>query len=176
MFALFAADSTAKPLTPDFVTMGVTLVVFGLLLLILYVAAWKPILAGLRKREDGIFAARDEATKVKHEVEELRVKLNAEFAAANDRIRAMMDEARKDADALKASEREVGKKEAATELDRARRQIATETEAAMQQLRQQAVELAGLMATKAVRRNLSLGDKQALLQESMEELKKTVKA
>lgn len=176
MLAVFAADTGLKPLTPDFVTMGVTLVVFGLLLLILYAAAWKPILAGLKKREDSMFAARDECARVQRETEELRAKLQAEFAAANDRIRAMMDEARKDADALKASEREVGKKEAAAELDRARRQIATETEAAMQQLRQQAVELAGLMATKAVRRNVSLGDQQALLAESMEELQKTMKA
>lgn len=174
MLALFAAST--DPLAPDYVTMGVTLVVFGLLLTILYFAAWGPIIAGMKKREEGIFAARDEAVKVKHEAEELRAKLQAEFAAANDRIRAMMDEARKDADALKASEREVGKKEAATELDRARRQIAAETEAAMQALRQQAVELAGLMATKAVRRNLGLGDKQALLEESLAELKQSVKA
>jgi F-type H+-transporting ATPase subunit b len=176
MTALFAAETAANPLAPDFVTMGVTLVVFVLLLTILYVTAWGPILAGLRKREAGMFAARDEAAKVKHEAEELRTKLQAEFAQANDRIRAMMDEARKDADALKASEREVGKKEAATELDRARRQIAAETEAAMDSLRKQAIELAGLMATKAVRRNLDLGDKQALLNESLAELKQTVKA
>lgn len=172
MLAIFAAD----PLAPDYVTMGVSLVVFLVLLGILYFTAWGPIIQGMKKREDSIFAARDEAVKVKKEAEELRAKLQAEFAAANDRIRAMMDEARKDADALKASEREVGKKEAATELDRARRQIAAETEAAMQQLRQQAVELAGLMATKAVRRNVSLGDQQALLAESLAELKTTVKA
>lgn len=173
MLAIFAAGN---PLEPDYITMGVSLVVFVVLLGILTLTAWKPIIQGMKKREETIFGARDEALKVKHEAEELRAKLQAEFAAANDRIRAMMDEARKDADALKASEREVGKKEAATELDRARRQIAAETEAAMQALRQQAVELAGLMAAKAVRRNVSLGDQQALLAESLAELKTTVKA
>jgi F-type H+-transporting ATPase subunit b len=175
MHALFAA-ATTDPLAPDYVTMGVTLVVFGVLLAILYFAAWGPILAGLKAREEGIFAARDEAVKVKREAEELRAKLQAEFAAANDRIRAMMDEARKDAEASKAVAREDGKKEAAAELDRARRQIAAETEGAMEALRQQAIALAGLMATKAVRRSLNLGDQQALLQESLAELKQTVKA
>ena len=176
MIALFAANPAADPLQPDYVTMGVTLVVFGLLLAILYFAAWGPIVAGLRKRESVIFGARDEALKVKAEAEELREKLKAEFATANDRIRAMMDEARKDADALKTTEREAGKKEAAAELDRARRQFAAETEAALHQLRQEAVSLAGLMASKAIRRNLSVTDQQALLDESLAELKTSVKA
>ena len=106
MHALFAAGST-DPLAPDYVTMGVTLVVFAALLGLLYAFAWGPILAGLKKREEGVFAARDEAVKVKHEAEELRTKLQAEFAAANDRIRGMMDEARVDAEASKAAAREV---------------------------------------------------------------------
>ena len=83
MTILFASDAAgANPLAPDFVTMGVTLVVFLLLLAILYFAAWGPIKKGLAMREETIFAARDDAFKVKKEAEELRTKLNAEFAAA----------------------------------------------------------------------------------------------
>ncbi len=170
------AHAAANPLAPDYVTMGVTLVVFGALLAILYRFAWGPILAGLRKREDAILGARDEAVKVKHEVEALRTKLQAEYAAANDTIRGLMDEARKDADALKVTEREAGKKEAGVELDRARREIAAEKDAAMQELRQEAVKLAGLMATKAVRRSLTVEDHARLLTESLDELKSGVKA
>lgn len=173
---LAAGGETANPLAPDYVTMGVTLVVFLALLGILYTFAWGPIQAGLRKREDAIFAARDDAVRVKREAEELRAKLQAEFAAANDTIRAMMDEARRDAEALKATEREAGKREAATELDRARREIAAERDVAVQELRQEAVRLAGLMATKAVRRQLTPDDHARLLAESLDELKAGVKA
>ncbi len=177
MLALFAdAGKTADPLQPDYVTMGVTLVVFGALLAILYTFAWGPILAGLRKREDAIFSARDEAVKVKHEAEGLRTKLQGEYAAANDKIRAMMDEARRDADALKVVEREAGKKDAATELDRARREIAAERDAALQELRHESVKLAGLMASKAVRRAMTVEDHARLLTESLDELKAGVKA
>jgi F-type H+-transporting ATPase subunit b len=172
MIPLLAAD----PLQPDYVTMGVTLVVFGVLLGVLYTFAWPQILAGLRKREDAIFAARDEAVKVKHEAEQLRASLQAQLAKANDDIRAMMDEARRDADALKVTEREAGKREAATELDRARREIAAEKDAALQELRQESVKLAGLMATKAVRRQLTPDDHARLLSESLDELKAGVKA
>lgn len=173
MTALFAA---ADPLAPDYVTMAVTLVVFGALLAVLYAFAWGPIQEGLRKREDAIFGARDEAVRVKREAEDLRAKLQAEYAAANDNIRGMLDEARRDADALKVSEREAGKREAATELDRARREIAAERDAALQELRQESVKLAGLMASKAVRRSMTVEDHARLLTESLDELKAGVKA
>jgi F-type H+-transporting ATPase subunit b len=172
MLALFAAG--ADPLKPDFVTMGTTLVVFLALLALLYATAWKPILAGLRKREDAIFAARDDAVRVKKEAEETRAKLNAEFASAADRIRAMMDEARRDADALKASEKAVGLKEAQAERDRAKREIETAKEQAMQEIQQQAVRLASLMSSKALRRSLGEDDHKRLVDESLAELKATV--
>jgi F-type H+-transporting ATPase subunit b len=176
MMLPFAAAPGADPLAPDYVTMGVTLVVFLALLGVLYVFAFPGILAGLRKREETIFAARDEAVRVQREAEELRAKLQAEFAAANDQIRAMMDEARRDADALKAAEREAGKAEAAAELGRARREIAAEKDAALQELRQESVKLAGLMASKAVRRTLTVEDHGRLLAESLDELKAGIKA
>jgi F-type H+-transporting ATPase subunit b len=175
MFAvMFAENSGANPLAPDFVTMGVTLVVFLALLAILYFAAWGPILKGLKKREESILGARDEAVKIKRETEELRTKLNAEFASANDRIRAMMDEARRDADALKATEKAVGLKDAQVERDRAKREIETAKDQALQEIQQHAVKLASLMSSKAVRRNLGEDDHKRLVQESLDELKTTI--
>lgn len=175
MLALFAAEGgPVNPLQPDYVTMGTTLVVFLALLGILYAAAWKPILAGLRKREDAIFAARDDAVRVKKEAEETRAKLNAEFAAAADKIRAMMDEARRDADALRATEKAAGTKDAQTERERAKREIDTAKEQAIQEIQQHAVKLAALMSSKAVRRTLTDDDHRRLVDESLAELKTTV--
>lgn len=175
MFAvLFAADHAANPLQPDYVTMGVTLVVFLLLLGVLYAAAWKPILKGLAAREGAILAARDEAIRTKKEAEDLRTKLNAELAAASDRIRAMMDEARRDADALKASEKAVGVKDAEVERERAKREIETAKEQALQEIQQTAVQLAALMSSKAVGRSMTDDDHRRLVAESLSELKNTV--
>jgi F-type H+-transporting ATPase subunit b len=171
MLPLFAAGD---PLEPDYVTMGVTLVVFGVLLGVLYTFAWPQILAGLRKREDAIFAARDDAVKVKHEAEELRAKLQAEYAAANDKIRGMMDEARRDAEALRAAEREAGVREAAIERDRAKREIESAKDAALQEIYQRSVQLASLMSAKAIRREMTPADHARLLDESLAELKAAV--
>lgn len=171
---ILLAAASADPLAPDYVTMGVTLVVFVALLAILYKFAWGPILAGLKKREETIFAARDEAIRVKAEAVELRTKLQAEFAAANDQIRGLLDEARRDADALKTTEREAGIKEAQAERERAKREIETAKQQALQDIRVQAVKLAAILASKAVQRSVTIEDHERLVAESLAELDRTV--
>lgn len=151
-----------------------TLIVFGLLFLILARFAWKPFTEGLSKREASIAAAKDEAVKAKHDAEVLRDQLRAEFAAAQDKIRAMMDEARRDADALKATEKQVGVKEAQAERERAKREIETAKEQALQEIQQTSVQLAALMSTKAVGRSMTDDDHRRLVAESLSELKTTV--
>lgn len=148
-----------------------TLVVFGLLCLILWRFAWPKISEGLAKREETILSARDEAVKARQEAEDLRGKLKAEFAQAHDQIRAMMDEARRDAEVLRAREREAGQKEAAAERDRVKKEIETAKDAALAEIHQRAIQLATLMSSKAIRRQLSIEDQGRLVQESLQELK-----
>jgi len=151
-----------------------TLIVFGLLCLILYKFAWPKISQGLAAREAVITAARDEAVKVRHEAEEIRTKLQAEFAQANDKIRGLLEEARRDAEALRAKEREAGMKEAMAERERARREIENAKEVALQEIYQQSIKLASMMSSKAIRRQLTVDDQNRLLSESLAELNSTV--
>lgn len=148
-----------------------TLIVFGLLCAILYWFAWPKISEGLDRREAAITAARDEAIRVKHEAEEIRAKLQAEFANAHGEIRAMMDEARRDAEVLRAKEREAGQREAAAERDRVKREIETAKDTALQEIYQRSIQLASLMSQKAIRRQLTVEDQDRLLEESLAELK-----
>ena len=151
-----------------------TLIVFGLLFWILAKFAWKPFNEGLAKREATIRSALDEAIKAKTDAETVQKNLKAEFAAASDKIRAMMDEARKDADLLRAKEREVGVKDAATERDRAKREIEIAKEQALQEIYQKSVEVASLMSSKAIRRNMTSADHSRLLDEALSDLKLSV--
>ena len=153
-----------------------TLIVFVLLMVILGKFAWPNISAGLKKREAAILGAREEAAKAKSDAEELRVKLQKDYAEAQDKIRAMLDEARRDSEALRATEREAGAKEAQAERDRARREIQTEKEAVLQELYQQAVQLASTMSAKTIRRSLGADDHRRLLDESLAEIRSTIKA
>lgn len=152
-----------------------TLIVFGLLCAILWKFAWPKITEGLAKREAAIAQARDDAVTAKREAEEVRVKLQAEFAQAQEKIRGMMDEARRDAEVLRVKEREAGQKDAAAERDRATKEIDAAKEAALQEIYQRSVQLAGLMSSKAIRRQLTVEDQNRLVQESLAELKAGVR-
>ncbi len=151
-----------------------TLIVFGLLCFILMRFAWPKISEGLAKREAAITAARDEAIQSKHDAETIREQLKAEFAVAQDKIRAMMDEARRDADALRIKEKEAGTTEATAERKRALADIETAKQHALAEIQNQAIQLASLMSTKAVRRSITAEDHSRLLNESLAELKNTV--
>ena len=151
-----------------------TLIVFGLLCFILMWFAWPKISEGLAKREAAIAGARDEAIQARKDAEDIREKLKVEFALAQDKIRAMMDEARRDADALRVKEKETGVAEATAERKRALADIETAKQHALAEIQQQAIQLASLMSTKAVRRSITADDHSRLLAESLDELRKTV--
>lgn len=147
-----------------------TLVVFVLLFAILSIYAWPAIMNGMKAREQAILTARDEAQAAQREAEAIRADLQARLAAAQGEVRAMIEEARRDADALRASEREAGVRDAAAERDRARREIEAAKEQALSEIYQKSVQLASLMSSKAIRRELTAADHGRLLDESLAEL------
>src|SRR2546421_10791893 len=59
-----------------------TIVIFVVLFLVLRWAAWKPMVEGLRKREDAIRGSVEEARHTRAEMEQLRTKFRAEMEAA----------------------------------------------------------------------------------------------
>ncbi len=148
-----------------------TLIVFGLLLLVLSKFAWPHIAEGLRKREAVILGARDEAAKTKAEAEELRARLQKDFAEAQDKVRAMLDEARRDADALRATEREAGARDAQAERERAKREIEAAKDVALDEIYRQAVDLATTLSAKTLSRQITADDHRKLLDESLAELR-----
>jgi F-type H+-transporting ATPase subunit b len=153
-----------------------TLVVFGLLVIILQQTAWPKISEGLAKREASIQDARDEALAARREAENIRSQLQKEYAEAQDKIRALIDEARKDADALRAKEREAGTKDAAAERERAKREIEVAKDTALNDIYKQAVNLAAMISAKALGRQISIEDHTRLLDESLAELQQNSKA
>src|SRR5262249_12493765 len=150
-----------------------TLIVFGVLFFILAKFAWGPFQDGLRKREAGLYALRDEAAKAKSDAEALRAQLHKDSTAAQDQIRAMLEEARRDADKLRAEQREMGVKDAAAERERAKREIEAAKDVALNDLYKQAVDLAALMSAKTLSRQITSEDHKKLLDESLAELKQS---
>jgi F-type H+-transporting ATPase subunit b len=150
-----------------------TIVVFGLLLLVLKRFAWKPMLAGLQGREARIRGALDEAQTARDEAQKIRADYQAEMSKAQEKIREMMDEARREGQQNKDRMVAEARAEIQSEKDRARGEIQTEREQAVQELWNQTAQLATLVSAKVIGRSLNADDHRNLVNEAVAELRDT---
>jgi len=147
-----------------------TLVIFVLLLIILYPMAWKPMLAGLKQREQRIRADIAEAEASRQRAEATLKEYNAQLSNAQSQIRDMLAKAQVDGERLATSIRMTAQKEAEDAKDRATREIEASKNAAIGQIYEQAAELATSVASKILRRNLNADDQKQLVRESLDQL------
>jgi F-type H+-transporting ATPase subunit b len=169
----WAADEPAGPINPLAIRYDTALwaiVVFVFLLIILRKAAWGPILEGLQKREETIKAAVDEAKLAREETRRVTAQFQAEMAQKMAEIPKIMEEARRDAEALKEEMRAQAAKDIQTERQRLRREIDTAKDQALQEIWHQAAQLATLISAKAIGKHLSEEDHRRLIDESLAEL------
>jgi len=148
-----------------------TLVVFGLLVFVLSRVAWPKMLEGLKKREDRIRGALDEAQKAKDEAHAIRTSLQKQLDDAHNQVRQIIDEARRDSQALRESEMAKTRAEIQTERERLHREIETETDQALQRIWTQAAELATQVSAKALGRGISEDGHRRLIDEALAELR-----
>jgi F-type H+-transporting ATPase subunit b len=147
-----------------------TLIVFGLLMFVLSKYAWPHIRAGLEAREKNIFAALDQAKQDRAEAEARLADARKQLNEAAKQVSEIMAEARRDAEALKVTETEKGEKESQAIIERAKRDAELKREGDIKEVQQLAVELAALIATKALRQQVTIDNQQKLLDESIAEL------
>jgi len=148
-----------------------TIVIFLILFGLLGRFAWPQIREGLDKREQAIARDKHEAELAKKEAGDLRQKLSEEMARVNDQIRQMMDKARQDAQQTAAEELARGKSELQAERDRLHRELKIATDDALHKIWEQAADLATVISTKAVRKQLSAEDHRALLNEALNDFR-----
>jgi F-type H+-transporting ATPase subunit b len=153
-----------------------TLIVFGILMFVLAKFAWPHIREGLEKREVNIRSALDQAKQSQVDATALLASAKKQLDEGAAQVKAMLDEARRDADVVRAGEREAAARDIATEKDRAKREIAAEKDAILKDVYDQSVKLAALMSEKALRRSVSADDHRRLLDESLAELRSANKA
>jgi F-type H+-transporting ATPase subunit b len=148
-----------------------TLVVFGVLMFILTRYAWKPMLEGLRKREDSIAEAIAEANRTRGEAQHLRDQFQGQIDNAHATVRDILDAARRDADRATQDMIAKARTEIQSERDRLRREIGTARDQALQELWSHTAQLATLISAKALRKHLSADDQRRLMDEALGELR-----
>ena len=147
-----------------------TIVTFLVLLALLAKFAWRPLLQALESRQEMIRKALDDAQQAKHELERLRQESAQIVTKARVEADAIVSRSRSDSDRLKEEMKQQARSEAATILRNAERQIQLETGRALQQIRQEAVELSVMIASKLIGRNLSKEDNEKLIEEALNQV------
>jgi len=147
-----------------------TLVVFLLVVVVLGKFAWGPILAGLKQREDFIH---DALAKAKHDRDEAAAQLKLyeqKLADARAAASALVEEGRRDADAVRIAIETKAKEDAEQTLQRAKREIGIAKETAVKELYTLSGRLATDIAAKIVQRELKPEDHEKLIRETLDQL------
>ena len=140
---------------------------FVLLLLLLKKYAWKPMLAAVNDREEGIRNALDSAEKAKLEMQNLQADNQKLLKEARSERESMLKEAREIKNKMIEDAKDQAKEEAGKLVAQAQASIETEKKAAIAELKSQVANLSIEIAEKVVREELSNKDKQIKLVESM---------
>ena len=141
--------------------------VFLCLLAILWKFAWKPIAEGLDKRERNVADQIAQAEAANQKAKEILADYERKLAAAQDQVRGILDQGRRDAEQLGRELIDKAKEEAKAEYQRAVKQIDAATAAAIKELAGQSATLAVELAGKIVRAKLNPGDHARLIEQAV---------
>ena len=143
---------------------------FLVLVALLAKFAWRPILQALERRQAMIQQSLDDADRAKTELEQVQQESAKIVAAARAEADAIITSTRADSAKLKEDLRQEARAGAASIIDNAERQIQQERDRALSQIRQEAVDVSLMIASKLIRRNLSKADNEALIEDALKQI------
>ena len=142
-------------LTPEVGLLTWQLVIFGSTFLILSIFAWKPILAGLKERENSIQGALDLAEKTRGEMTKLKSENEQILAQARNERDTILRSAKETADRVVAESRDKAVAEGQRMLEQAREAMQNERQALVASMKKEVVNLSIEVAEKVLRRELA---------------------
>ena len=162
-----AAKSDMDPLSVDPDLAIWTVVVFVVLLIVLSTFAWKPMLGALESRERTIHEHIAAAERSHDEAKAMLAEYERKLASASEEVKAMLDEARRDAEQTKIQILAEAKAGADVERNRALRDVEAATDVALKQIAEQGANLAVELAGKIVGSKLSAADHSRLISDAV---------
>ncbi len=144
-----------------------TAVVFLCVLAILAVFAWKPLMAGLDKREQGIADQIAQAEAANQKAKDVLADYQRKLAEAKDDVRGILDQGRRDAETLGRELLDKAKEEASAEHVRALKEIETAADAAVRKLADQSAAMAVELAGKIVHAKLNPAEHARLIEQAV---------
>jgi F-type H+-transporting ATPase subunit b len=147
-----------------------TVIIFVAVLWVLGKYAWGPLLKSLQERESFIRESLEKARRDRDEAEARLREYEERLAGARVEATAIVEQSRRDADAVRREIEEHAKHEAQRILERARRDVEIATQAAAHELYTMAGKLATEIAARIIGRELTPQDHERLIAESIADL------
>lgn len=147
-----------------------TIVTFLVLLALLAKFAWRPLLQALERRQETIKKSLEDAERAKQELERLQQESAKILQQARIEAESIITRTRSDAEHLREELKQKAKNEADNILRNAQQQIQLQTRQALQQIRHEVADIAVLVASKLIERNLAKEDNDRLINETLKQI------
>jgi F-type H+-transporting ATPase subunit b len=160
----------SNPMEPQPTLAIWTLVVFLGLLTLLGKFAWKPLAQALHNREEHLEHCLLQSEKARNEAEQLLADHRRLMAETDDKVRALLYQAQRDAQTTAAEVLRQAQADADASRERAQRDIATARDQALADIWSQTAEVAVSVAGRVLNKNLGDDDRRRLLDQAIQEL------
>ena len=150
-----------------------TIVTFLVLLGLLAKFAWRPLLQALETRQERIRKSLEDAERAKQELERLQRESAKMMQQARIEAESIVTQTRADAERLREELKQKAKDEADKILRNAQQQIQLQTRQAIQQIRREVADIAVLLASKVLERNIAKEDNARLIDDTLKQIEMT---
>lgn len=145
------------------------LVNFTILLVLLYLFAYKPLLKTLDNRSARIKESMDMAQKIKEQAARTEEEVKAQLDAARQEGQAMIAQASQVGERVKEEAKQGARQEAQAVMVRAKAEMDREREKVVDELRKEFADIAILAAGKVIKESLDKKAHERLIQEVLEQ-------
>lgn len=148
-----------------------TAVTFIVVLVVLWLFAWKPILSGLDARNEKIQDDLDSSRKLREQAEAMMSDYKKNLDASKDQALQIIDEGKKDAESIRQRILTDAKKEAEEIHDRAVADISQAKTKAIKELEKEVVDISVAIISKILSRDVSKEDHRNIILKELDQLK-----
>lgn len=164
------AGGGGNPVQVDLWQSAYTIIIFLALLAILSKYAFRPVVEGLQKREKFIRESVEAAERASADADARMREYEAKLDASRAEATKIVEEGRRDAEALRRKIEEQAQETSAQMVERAKREIGLARDTALKTLFDSAAELAASVARSTLKRQLTPEEHQRLMKDAMREL------
>ena len=148
-----------------------TVITFVVLLLILWKAAWKPIVEALDARAEKVRSDIENAEKMRIEAEKQLTEHKALMDKAHAQVAQVIAEGKADAERIKNEIVDKANREAHDLMESVRKEIVLAKDKALEEVKSEIVNLSTEIASKTIQKNLKPEDQKGYVEEALSKIR-----